>query len=307
MIEIKLSQGAKPGHGGILPAAKNTPEIAAIRDVEPYTDVISPPSHTAFSTPVGLCEFIQKLRMASGLKPIGFKLCVGKWCEFIALCKAMHVTGIKPDFITVDGGEGGTGAAPPEYSNSVGFPLHDGLPFVADALISFDLRREIRIICSGKIISGFHMARALATGADMTNSARGMMLALGCIQALECNRNSCPTGITTQNPGLMAGLFVSDKTQRIYNFHRQTVKSLAELLTAAGLELHPGERRGQSRLFLAHHLQHRVVAHDFQLGLGRRLHPCSGFAPGRAEEGVAACGRWFGLRGAARGELSLHC
>ena len=238
MIEIKLSQGAKPGHGGILPAAKNTPEIAAIRDVEPYTDVISPPAHSAFSTPVELCEFVQRLRTAAGGKPIGFKLCVGQWCEFIALCKAMRLTGITPDFITVDGGEGGTGAAPPEYSNSVGFPLYDGLAFVADSLIGFDLRREVRIICSGKIISGFHMARVLAIGADMTNSARGMMLALGCIQALECNRNTCPTGITTQNPGLMAGLVVSDKTQRVANFHEQTVKSLAELLTAAGLD-HP--------------------------------------------------------------------
>ncbi len=152
----------------------------------------------------------------------------------------MRQTGITPDFITVDGGEGGTGAAPPEYSNSVGFPLYDGLAFVADTLLGFDLRHEVRVICSGKIISGFHMARVLAIGADMTNSARGMMLALGCIQALECNRNICPTGITTQNPGLVAGLVVSDKTERVANFHRQTVKSLAELLTAAGLD-HPEE------------------------------------------------------------------
>ena len=236
MIEIKLSQGAKPGHGGILPASKNTSEIAAIRTVEPHTDVISPPAHAAFSTPLEMMAFIQQLRERSGGKPIGLKLCVGFRSEFFALCKAMVETGIKPDFITVDGGEGGTGAAPIEYSNSVGFPLNDGLPFVVDALLGFDLKKDIRVIASGKIITGFHLLRALAMGADMANSARAMMLALGCIMALECNKNSCPTGITTQNPQLMVGLAVSDKRQRVANYHHETVKSVAELLTASGLD-----------------------------------------------------------------------
>jgi len=236
MIEIKLSQGAKPGHGGILPAAKNTPEIARIRDVEPRTDVISPPAHTTFSTPLEMMEFIHKLRELSDGKPIGFKLCLGVRSEFIALCKAMLETGIKPDFITVDGGEGGTGAAPVEYSNSVGTPLRDGLAFVCDVLLGFDLKRDIRVIASGKIFTGFHAIRALALGADMINSARGMMLALGCIQALECNKNVCPTGIATQDPGLTNGLVVSDKRQRVAHFHSATVETVAELLTAAGLQ-----------------------------------------------------------------------
>ena len=224
MIEIKLSQGAKPGHGGILPASKNTPEIADIRGVEPWTDVVSPPAHTTFSTPIGLLKFVKQLRDLSDGKPIGFKLCVGERAEFFAICKAMVQTGIKPDFITVDGGEGGTGAAPPEYSNSVGMPLRDGLAFVDDALTGFGLRQEVKIIASGKILTGFHMARALALGADLCNSARGMMLALGCIQALECNRNNCPTGITTQNKHLMAGLVPEKKAPRIMNFHAESFK-----------------------------------------------------------------------------------
>lgn len=240
MIEIKLSQGAKPGHGGILPASKNTPEIAEIRGVEPWTDVVSPPAHTTFSTPIGLLEFVKQLRDLSGGKPVGFKLCVGERAEFFAICKAMVQTGIKPDFITVDGGEGGTGAAPPEYSNSVGMPLRDGLAFVDDALTGFGLRQEVKIIASGKILTGFHMARALALGADLCNSARGMMLALGCIQALECNRNNCPTGITTQNKHLVAGLVPEKKAPRIKNFHAETVKALSELLAASGQE-HPEE------------------------------------------------------------------
>ncbi|NKB66917.1 MAG: FMN-binding glutamate synthase family protein [Candidatus Latescibacteria bacterium] len=236
MIEIKLSQGAKPGHGGILPASKNTPEIAQIRTVEPHTDVVSPPGHAAFSTPLELVHFVKQLRDLSGGKPIGFKLCLGVRSEFIAVCKAMVETGIKPDFITVDGGEGGTGAAPPEYSNSVGTPLREGLAFVIDVLHGFDLKKDVRVIASGKILTGFHVARALALGADMANSARGMMLALGCIQALECNQNICPTGITTQDPGLVKGLVVGDKRQRVANFHHETVKSVAELLAASGLK-----------------------------------------------------------------------
>lgn len=236
MIELKLSQGAKPGHGGILPASKNTPEIAAIRNVEPGTTVISPPSHSAFDSPIGMMHFIAKLRKLSGGKPVGFKLCIGNRWEFIALCKAMLATGIKPDFIAVDGGEGGTGAAPVEYSNSVGAPLREGLVFVVDTLIGFDIKQDIKVIASGKIISGFHIVRALALGADLINSARGMMLALGCIQALECNTNCCPTGITTQDPALYVGLDVADKRVRVANFHEETIKSVAELLTAAGVE-----------------------------------------------------------------------
>ena len=235
MIEIKLSQGAKPGHGGILPAIKNTPEIAAIRGVEPYTQVDSPPTHTAFSTPLEMMQFIQLLRQHFGGKPIGFKLCVGRKSEFIALCKAMLETGIKPDFITVDGGEGGTGAAPLEHTNSVGSPLREGLAFVVDCLIGFDLKKDIRVIASGRIYSGFHIVRLLAQGADLCNSARGMMLALGCIQSLECNKNTCPTGVTTQDPAFFKGLNVTDKCQRVANFHKETVAAVVELIAAAGL------------------------------------------------------------------------
>ena len=240
MIEIKMSQGAKPGHGGILPASKNTPEIAAIRGVEVGTEVVSPPAHTEFNTPIELLEFVKQLRYLTDGKPIGFKICVGERAEFFAVCKAMIQTGIKPDFITVDGGEGGTGAAPPEYSNSVGMPLRDGLAFVDDALTGFGLRPDIKIIASGKILTAFHMARALALGADLCYSARGMMLALGCIQALECNQNKCPTGITTQKPALVAGLVVDQKAPRIRNFHEETVKALGELLAASGQQ-HPEE------------------------------------------------------------------
>jgi glutamate synthase domain-containing protein 2 len=236
MIELKLSQGAKPGHGGILPATKNTPEIAEIRGVEPGTQVDSPSTHAAFSNPIELMEFIRTLRDLSGGKPIGFKLCVGRKSEIVALCKAMVITGIKPDFITVDGGEGGTGAAPLEYSNSVGMPLRDALAFVVDCLMGFDLKKDIKVAASGMMFSGFHLLKNLALGADMCCSARGMMLALGCIQALECNNNKCPTGIATQNPKFVKGLVVEDKIPRVVNFHQQSIKSVSELLAAAGLK-----------------------------------------------------------------------
>lgn len=236
MIEIKLSQGAKPGHGGILPASKNTTEIANIRGVVPGTQVDSPPTHTAFSTPVELMEFIGTLRELSGGKPVGFKLCVGRKSEVVALCKAMLTTGITPDFITVDGGEGGTGAAPLEYSNSVGMPLRDALAFVVDCLMGFDLKKDVRVAASGMMFSGFHLVKNLALGADLCYSARGMMLALGCIQALECNNNNCPTGITTQNPQFVQGLVVEDKVVRVANFHKQSLHSVSELLAAAGLD-----------------------------------------------------------------------
>ena len=235
MIEIKLSQGAKPGHGGILPAKKVTEEIAKIRLVEAGKDVISPPYHRAFQTPIELLNFIKKLRDLSGGKPVGFKLCIGRKSQFLAICKAMVKTGIMPDFITVDGGEGGTGAAPLEFSNSVGMPLRDGLAFVYDALNGFALKRHIKIIASGKVATGFDIVKNLSLGADMCNSARAMMLAIGCIQALECNTNNCPTGIATQDKNLQRGLVVSDKKIRVANFHNETVKSAAELMSAAGI------------------------------------------------------------------------
>lgn len=236
MIEIKISQGAKPGHGGILPAAKVTEEISLIRHVPMGKTVISPPAHSAFSNPTELLEFVQLLRELSNGKPVGFKLCIGRKDQFLAICKAMLETGIKPDFITIDGGEGGTGAAPAEMTNSVGTPLRDSLIFVNSALVGANLRDEIRLIASGKIFSAFHILRALALGADMVNSGRGMMLALGCIQARSCNTDQCPTGITTQNPSRMKGLVVKDKAQRVANYHQKTVANLAELIAAAGLE-----------------------------------------------------------------------
>ena len=214
MIEIKLSQGAKPGHGGILPAKKNTPEIAAIRLVKPGTTVFSPPFHSAFSTPIELLMFVKKLRTLSGGKPVGFKLCVGRKAEFLSICKAMVQLGIYPDFITVDGGEGGTGAAPPEFTNHVGMPLLDALAFVDSALRGFGIRNEMRLDASGKVLTGFHILRAMALGADVCNSARAMMMSLGCIQALECNKNTCPTGVATQDPYFMKGLVIEDKQAR---------------------------------------------------------------------------------------------
>jgi glutamate synthase domain-containing protein 2 len=238
MIEIKLSQGAKPGHGGILPAAKVTPEIARIRLVKEGFDVLSPPGHSAFSTPLELVAFVQKLRTLSGGKPVGIKLCIGRKSEFFAICKAMVQTGIYPDFITVDGGEGGTGASPQEFSNAVGMPLREGIAFVYDILSGFDLKKHIKIIASGKISSGFDIVKNIALGADLCNSARGMMFALGCIQALECNMNTCPTGVATQDQSLMKGLVVDDKKVRVFNYHRLTVASAIELLGAAGLR-HP--------------------------------------------------------------------
>lgn len=236
MIEIKLSQGAKPGHGGMLPAAKVTEEIAKIRHVPMGQDVLSPAAHSAFSTPIELLEFVQTLRQLSGGKPVGFKLCIGRRDEFLAICKAMLKTGITPDFITVDGGEGGTGAAPTEMTNSVGTPIRDALVFVHRALLGIGLRDQVRIIASGKMFSAFHVLRALALGADAVNSARGFMLSLGCIQARTCNTDHCPTGIATQNPGRNKAIVVSDKAQRVANFHRETVANLVELVGAAGLD-----------------------------------------------------------------------
>lgn len=235
MIEIKLSQGAKPGHGGILPAAKISQEISEIRGVPMGKDIISPPAHKEFSTPIGLLEFVQKLRELSGGKPIGFKLCVGKRREFFAICKAIHKTGIYPDFITVDGGEGGTGAAPLEFSNHIGTPLVTALILVHNALVGFSLRDKIRIFSSGKVASGFGIVKQLCLGADLCYSARAMMMAVGCIQALRCNSNHCPVGVTTQDPNLVAGLVVSDKMKRVASYHEETVESVAEIIGAMGI------------------------------------------------------------------------
>lgn len=243
MIELKISQGAKPGHGGILPGSKNTEEIAKIRGVEPHIAVHSPPAHSEFSNPKEMMVFIKKLRDLSGGKPIGFKLCIGKKDEFIDICKAMLETGIKPDFITVDGGEGGTGAAPPEFSNSIGMPLREGLVFAHDSLVGFDLKKDIKIIAAGKVVTGFHMARVLALGADVCNSARAMMMSVGCIQALECNNNKCPVGVATQNPSLMKGLDVKDKAKRAANYHHETIQSFIELVVAAGIRKPAGITR----------------------------------------------------------------
>ncbi len=242
MIEVKLSQGAKPGHGGILPARKLTPEIAKIRGVPLGHDVISPPAHGAFSTPLGLLELVAELRELSGGKPVGFKLCVGKRRELLAIMKAIHESGLHPDYIAVDGGEGGTGAAPLEFSNTLGCPLTEGLILVDDALRGIGYRDRVRVFASGKILTGFSMARAIALGADACYSARAMMLALGCIQARRCNNNDCPTGVATQRPELMAGLVVEDKAPRVARFQKETVSSLLELIGAAGLD-HPSKLR----------------------------------------------------------------
>ena len=236
MMELKLSQGAKPGHGGILPAKKVTREISEIRGVPMGKDVLSPPGHREFDTPAGMLEFVSRLRELAGGKPIGIKLCVGDQVEFLALCKSMRATGLTPDFIAVDGGEGGTGAAPLEFSNSVGWPLREGLVFVHQALVGTGLRDRLRVIASGKIITGFHMVRALSLGADLCYSARGMMLATGCIQARRCNSNDCPVGVATQIPALVAGLDVRDKASRVARYHHETVESFLELIGAAGLD-----------------------------------------------------------------------
>jgi len=254
MIEIKISQGAKPGHGGILPARKVTREIAAIRNVPMGQDVLSPPSHKAFSTPLELVQFIKQLRELSGGKPVGFKLCLGKRREFLGVCKAMVETGITPDFIAVDGGEGGTGAAPVEFTDRVGSPAADAIVFVHNALTGFGLRDRVRVIGSGRITTGFGMIKALMLGCDMVYSARAMMLALGCIQALRCNANVCPAGIATQDPNLAAGLVVADKRRRVASFHHESVVSFAELLGTIGLR-DPRELRPW-------HLMRRISPHE---------------------------------------------
>lgn len=234
MIELKLSQGAKPGHGGILPAVKNTAEIAAIRNVPVSTTIISPPAHTAFINAEGLVLFLDQLRNLSGGKPIGFKICIGKKKEFNEICYHIIKTGIVPDFITIDGSEGGTGAAPLEFTDNVGMPLYEALTFASKTLQLYGLKEQVKLIAAGKIISGFDILKVLALGASSCYSARGMMFSLGCIQALRCDSGKCPVGIATQAPALYKGLDVTDKRVRVASFHKNTIKATIELMEACG-------------------------------------------------------------------------
>ena len=254
MIEIKMSQGAKPGHGGILPKEKLTPEIARIRHVPLGFDVISPPGHSAFSTPLQLLAFIKQLRELSGGKPVGIKLCVGKEEDIISLCKAMVETGIKPDYVSVDGGEGGTGAAPLEFSNYVGMPGLDGVVFVVNTLRGFGLKNEVRVFASGKLTTAFGMIRLMCLGVDVMYAARPFLLSLGCIQALRCNTNDCPTGVATQNPKLVRVLFEKGKRTRVKIFNHRALHAVAEILGAMGLE--------SQRDLRPHHLRRRVNQFD---------------------------------------------
>ncbi|MEO7854871.1 MAG: FMN-binding glutamate synthase family protein [Rubrivivax sp.] len=240
MIEIKLSQGAKPGHGGVLPGPKVTAEIAAARGVPQGVDCISPACHSAFRTPIEMMLFIERLRELSDGKPVGFKLCIGHPWEWFAICKAMLETGITPDFIVVDGGEGGTGAAPLEFTDHVGAPLQEGLLLVHNSLTGLGLRDRIKLGCAGKVISAFDIARVMALGADWCNAARGFMFALGCIQAQSCHTGACPTGVASQDAQRQKALVVPDKTERVFRFHENTLKALKELVQAAGLQ-HPRE------------------------------------------------------------------
>jgi glutamate synthase domain-containing protein 2 len=257
MIELKLSQGAKPGHGGVLPGPKVTAEIAAARGVAVGVDCVSPAAHSAFSTPVEMMHFIANLRELSGGKPTGFKLCIGHPWEWFAIVKAMLATGITPDFIVVDGAEGGTGAAPLEFTDHVGAPLQEGLLLVHNTLQGVNLRERVRLGCAGKVVSAFDIARMMALGADWCNSARGFMFALGCIQAQACHTGNCPTGVTTQDPHRQKALHVPTKADRVYNFHQQTLHALQEMVQAAGLT-HPGA-------ITAHHIVRRLDDNQVRL------------------------------------------
>ena len=257
MVELKLSQGAKPGHGGVLPGPKVTPEIAEARGVPVGTDCISPSAHSAFATPIEMLRFIDRLRDLAGGKPTGFKLCIGHPWEWFAIAKAMLETGIVPDFIVVDGAEGGTGAAPLEFTDHVGAPLQEGLLLVHNTLVGLNLRERVRVGCAGKVVSAFDIARAMALGADWCNAARGFMFALGCIQAQSCHTGNCPTGVTTQDALRQRALDVPTKAQRVLNYHQQTLHALQELVQAAGLN-HPSE-------ISASHIVRRNAEHGVKL------------------------------------------
>jgi glutamate synthase domain-containing protein 2 len=263
MIELKLSQGAKPGHGGVLPGPKVTAEIAQARGVPEGQACISPARHGAFNTPLEMLQFIEKLRTLSGGKPTGFKLCIGHPWEWFALCKAMLESGLLPDFIVVDGAEGGTGAAPLEFTDHVGAPLQEGLLLVHNTLVGLSLRHRIKLGCAGKVVSAFDIVRLMALGADWVNAARGFMFALGCIQAQTCHTGSCPTGVTTQDPKRQQALVVSDKLERVWRFHENTLHALKELVQAAGLT-HPDQ-------ITASHIVRRSSDHDVKL-LANQLH-----------------------------------
>ncbi|MDK8754783.1 FMN-binding glutamate synthase family protein [Acinetobacter radioresistens] len=250
MIELKLSQGAKPGHGGILPKHKISEEIALIRGVSRDRDCISPSTHSAFRTPIQMMHFLQKLRDLSGGKPVGFKLCIGHPWQFMSIVKAMLETKIVPDFIVVDGSEGGTGAAPIEFSDYIGTPLREGLRFVHNTLVGTGLRDQIKIGAAGKIVSAFDIASTFALGADWVNSGRGFMFAIGCIQAQSCHTNQCPVGVATQDRDRQKALHVPTKAERVFNFHKNTLHALADMIAAAGLR-HPSELD-------AHHLAQRI-------------------------------------------------
>jgi glutamate synthase domain-containing protein 2 len=241
----------------VLPAPKVTPEISAARGVPMGVDCISPAAHSAFSTPVEMMQFIRRLRELSGGKPTGFKLCIGHPWEWFAVVKAMLETGITPDFIVVDGAEGGTGAAPLEFTDHMGVPLQEGLLLVHNTLMGVNLRDRIKIGCAGKIVSAFDIVHTMAMGADWCNSARGFMFALGCIQSQSCHTGRCPTGVTTQDPQRQQALVVPDKATRVFNFHQQTLKALQELVQAAGLT-HPND-------ITAHHIVRRVSENEVRL------------------------------------------
>ncbi|MHC5202116.1 FMN-binding glutamate synthase family protein [Myroides sp. LJL119] len=258
MISVKLSQGAKPGHGGILPASKNNQEIAAIRGVVPHTTIFSPPSHSAFSNPIEMMQFIAELRELSNGKPVGFKLAIGSKVEFDQICQAMLTTGIKPDFIIVDGAEGGTGAAPLDFTDHVGMPWEQALVFVVDTLRGYDLKKDITVITATRIFTAFDIFKALCIGADLTNSARGMMLAIGCIQALKCHTNECPTGVATNNPRLVNGLVIEQKHQRVTNYHQRILSDFLDLLAAAGCN----STQELSRGFIYKKLDNKTLCYD---------------------------------------------
>ncbi|MFP8882035.1 MAG: FMN-binding glutamate synthase family protein, partial [Myxococcota bacterium] len=254
MIELKVSQGTKPGHGGILPAAKVTREISEARKVPEGQDCFSPPGHSAFETPIEMLEFIATLRERSGGKPVGFKICIGDPREFFAICKAMLETGVTPDFITIDGAEGGTGAAPQEFSDRMGFPLREGLVLVHNALVGTGLRDSLKLAASGMRMAGYELASAMALGADWCNVARPFMFSVGYIQSQSCHTNRCPVGVATQDLRLQRALVVDDKATRAYHFHKNTVEGLAEMTAACGLD-HPNQ-------FMPLHLYERINAHQ---------------------------------------------
>ena len=305
MIEIKLSQGAKPGHGGILLGAKVTEEIAAARGVEVGKDCISPSAHSAFSTPVELCQFVGQLRALSGGKPVGFKICVGHPWEWFAIAKAIKETGICPDFITIDGAEGGTGAAPVEFADHKGAPLREGLMLVHNTMVGLGIRDRVKLIASGKLISAFDMCRVFALGADSCNVARGFMFALGCIQAQACHTGKCPTGVTTQDRGRYKALVVGDKSTRVANFHKNTMTALREAVESSGLT-HPTQ-------FTPHHLMIRINSREARSAASQYLWLESGaleaseaMHPAFAKYWDAAQTDTFASTDAGVRELELH-